>query len=74
MIFDHYIVVCSWQADFVSSEVTFNKTMVWILFPSPSMEYYDENVLTARISAIGKHVEWIFVLLMRHGGSLHVYM
>lgn len=47
MIFDHYVAVRPWEADFVSSEVKINKTMVWIRFPSLGMEYYDENVLTA---------------------------
>lgn len=56
MLFDHYVAVRPWEADFVSSEVTINKSMVWIRFPSLGMEYYDENVLTALSSTIGKPI------------------
>lgn len=53
MIFDHYLAVRPWVSDFVSSEVKIDSTLVWILFPSLSMEYYDENVLMALASAVG---------------------
>lgn len=57
MLFDHYVAVRPWEVDFVSSKVTINKTMVWIRFPSPGMEYYDESVLTALATAVGKPIK-----------------
>lgn len=47
MLFDHYLAVRPWVPDFISSEVTIDKTLVWIRFPSLGMEYYDESVLLA---------------------------
>lgn len=57
MIFDHYLAVRPWVPDFVSSEVKIDSTFAWILLPSLSKEYYDENVLMALPSAMGKPVK-----------------
>lgn len=53
MIFYHCLVVRPWVPDFVSSEVSINKTLVWISFPNSGMEYYDESVLWALASVVG---------------------
>jgi hypothetical protein len=56
MIFDHYLAVRSWVQDFISSEVKIDKTLVWIRIPCLGMEYYDESVLMALATAVGRPV------------------
>lgn len=57
MFFDHYLVVRECALDFISSLVTIDSTLVWIRFPSLGMEYYDENVLFALASVVGKPIK-----------------
>lgn len=57
MIFNHYLTVRPWVSDFISSEVKINKTIVWIRIPCLGMEYYDESVLLALATAVGKPIK-----------------
>lgn len=57
MLFDHYLTVRPWMPDFVSQAVKIDRTMVWIRFPSLEMEYYDESVLLALATAVGKPIK-----------------
>lgn len=57
MIFDHWLAVRPWVPDFVSSNVKIDKTLVWIWFPNLGMEYYDESVLWALASVVGRPVK-----------------
>lgn len=43
--------------DFVASEVKIDHSMVWIRFPSLGMELYDEDVLLALATTVGKPVK-----------------
>lgn len=57
MIFDHYLTVRPWVPDFISSEVKISKTLVWIRIPCLGMEYYEESVLLALATAVGKPIK-----------------
>jgi hypothetical protein len=57
MIFDHCVAIRPWTTDFISSQVQINKTLVWIRFPSLGMEYYDESLLLALATAVGRPVK-----------------
>lgn len=57
MIFDNYLIVELWTPDFISPVASINKTMVWIRFPGLNLVYYDETILLALASAIGKPVK-----------------
>ncbi|XP_006606936.1 uncharacterized protein [Glycine max] len=58
MIFDNYLIVELWTPDFISPVASINKTMVWIRFPGlNNLVYYDETILLALASAIGKPVK-----------------
>ncbi|XP_020208121.1 uncharacterized protein LOC109793062 [Cajanus cajan] len=54
MIFDHYLSIRPWVPNFVSSEARIERTMAWIRFPNLGLEYYDESILLALASAVGK--------------------
>ncbi|KAG6789901.1 hypothetical protein POTOM_006033 [Populus tomentosa] len=53
MIFDYYLTMQKWTADFVASSVLINRTMVWVRVPSLNLVFYDENFLPAMASALG---------------------
>ncbi|KAJ6965369.1 hypothetical protein NC652_003298 [Populus alba x Populus x berolinensis] len=53
MIFDYYLTMQKWTADFVASSVVINRTMVWVRIPSLNLVFYDENFLPAMASALG---------------------
>jgi hypothetical protein len=57
MIFDHYLAVRAWTPDFDPEEVSIDRTSVWVRIPGLGMEYYDESVLLALGTAIGKPVK-----------------
>ncbi|MCH88546.1 hypothetical protein A2U01_0009436, partial [Trifolium medium] len=56
MIFDHCVAIRPWTTDFISSQVKINKTLVWIRFPSFGMEYYDESLLLALATTVGRPI------------------
>ncbi|KAI8019435.1 hypothetical protein LOK49_LG04G03758 [Camellia lanceoleosa] len=43
-----------WQADFKSDEAEEDTTAIWVRFPNPPIEYYDEKVLYHISRALGK--------------------
>lgn len=53
----HYLTVSQWSPSFKTSEATVESTLAWICFPDLSMMFYDEDVLSAIASAIGKLVK-----------------
>ncbi|KAG6793276.1 hypothetical protein POTOM_002474 [Populus tomentosa] len=53
MIFDYYLTMQKWTADFVASSVVINRTMVWVRIPSLNLVFYDENFLPAMASTLG---------------------
>lgn len=57
MIFDHYVAVSTWSPKFVSSKAKIEKTLVWIRFPGMNLVYYDESLLLAMASAVGKPIK-----------------
>nr|KYP69523.1 Putative ribonuclease H protein At1g65750 family [Cajanus cajan] len=57
LIFDHYLAVREWMPDFVAADVQLDKTLVWVRFPSLGMEYYDESVLLALATAVGRPIK-----------------
>lgn len=57
MIFDHYLTVQTWSPAFASPSAKIDKTMVWIRFPGLNLFYYDESILLAMASAVGKPVK-----------------
>lgn len=57
MIYDHYLAVSRWTPEFVSPEAKVDRTTVWIRFPGLNLVYYDESVLLALASAVGKPVK-----------------
>ncbi|GAU32943.1 hypothetical protein TSUD_153600 [Trifolium subterraneum] len=57
VIYDHCVAIRPWTTDFISSEVHINKTLVWIRFPSLGMEYYDESLLLALATAVGRPIK-----------------
>ncbi|MCH91040.1 hypothetical protein A2U01_0011964, partial [Trifolium medium] len=57
MIYDHCVAIRPWTTDFISSQVQINKTHVWIRFPSLGMEYYDESLLLALATAVGRPIK-----------------
>jgi hypothetical protein len=57
MILDHYVAIRPWTTNFISSQVKINKTLVWIRFPSLEIEYYDESLLLALATAVGRPVK-----------------
>ncbi|XP_020203712.1 uncharacterized protein LOC109789219 [Cajanus cajan] len=63
MMFDHYLAVREWVPDFVAAEVRIDKALVWIRFPSLGMEYYDESVLLALATAVGRPVKVDFMTM-----------
>lgn len=56
MIFDHYLTVQSWSAEFASPFEKIEKTMVWIRFPGLNLVFYDESILLALASTIGRPI------------------
>lgn len=57
MIFDHYLAVSKWSPDFVSTTAKVEKTLVWIRFPGMNLVYYDESLLLAMASVVGKPIK-----------------
>lgn len=57
MIYDHYLTVRTWSAEFNSSKATIDRTMVWIRIPSLNLVLYDESLIWTFASVIGKPVK-----------------
>lgn len=57
MLYDHYLAVSRWTPEFVSPEAKVDCTTVWIRFPGLNLVYYDESVLLALASAVGKPIK-----------------
>jgi hypothetical protein len=70
MVFDHCLAVQPWKPNFIASQVSIDKTLVWVRIPNLGMEYYDESILLALAAAIGTPLRWIFKLLMQPGGNM----
>jgi len=56
MIFDHYLTVQSWSPEFASPFEKIEKTMVWIRFPGLNLVFYDESILLALASTVGRPI------------------
>ncbi|XP_045798039.1 uncharacterized protein LOC123892283 [Trifolium pratense] len=57
MIYDHYLTVQCWSQEFASPTAKIDKTMVWIRFPGLNLFYYDESILLALASAVGRPIK-----------------
>lgn len=57
MIFDHYLAVSNWSPNFVSTTAKVAKTLVWIRFPGMNLDFYDESLLLAMASTVGRPVK-----------------
>lgn len=57
MIFDHYLTVQRWSHAFACPTAKIDKTMVWIRFPGLNLFYYDESILMAMATVVGKPVK-----------------
>lgn len=57
MFFNHYLAVDTWIPDFVSSTTKIEKQLVWIRFPGMNLVYYDDSLLLAMASAIGRPIK-----------------
>ncbi|XP_057418210.1 uncharacterized protein LOC130712391 [Lotus japonicus] len=54
MVFDRCLAVSLWSPDLVTSESLVLKTLVWIRFPGLNPAYYDESLLFALATSVGK--------------------
>lgn len=52
IIQDHYLTVRKWNPDFVPFLATVESTLAWVRFPSPSMVYYDDNMLRVMLGVL----------------------
>ncbi|PNX77430.1 hypothetical protein L195_g033397 [Trifolium pratense] len=57
MIYDHYLTVQCWSQEFASPTAKIDKTMVRIRFPGLNLFYYDESILLALASAVGRPIK-----------------
>lgn len=57
MIFDHYLMVQTWTPEFISPTAKIDKTMVWICFLGLNLLCYDESILLALASTVGKPIK-----------------
>lgn len=57
MLYDHYLAVSCWTPEFVSPQARVDRTTVWLRFPGLNLVYYDESVLLAIGSAVGKPIK-----------------
>lgn len=53
---DHYLSIRPWSLEFVASLVKIDPTLVWVR-PTLNVRYYDEDVLLAIASMVGKPVK-----------------
>ncbi|KAK4258414.1 hypothetical protein QN277_007869 [Acacia crassicarpa] len=56
MIFDHYLTVQPWEANFKLDCASIEKAAVWVTLPKLPLEYYDEEALTIIENRIGKTI------------------
>ena len=54
MVFDHYLTVRTWSPEFVASEAKIETTLVWLRFPDLNMAFFDESLLLAMASTMGR--------------------
>ncbi|MCH81759.1 hypothetical protein A2U01_0002551 [Trifolium medium] len=57
MIYDHYLVVRPWSANFDPASATVSNTAVWVRFSGLPIEYYDSRILHFVGNRIGKTVK-----------------
>ncbi|XP_057444266.1 uncharacterized protein LOC130736451 [Lotus japonicus] len=57
MIFDHYLAVSTWNADFIAPEARVTRTLAWIRIPGLNVVFYDENFLLSVAQVIGTPVK-----------------
>jgi len=57
MIYDHYLVVRAWSANFDPATATITKTAVWVRFSGLPIEYYDSKKLHFIGNPIGRSVK-----------------
>ncbi|XP_057432779.1 uncharacterized protein LOC130725578 [Lotus japonicus] len=53
MIFDHYLAVSTWSAEFISPAAKVKKTLAWIRIPGLNVAFYDESFLMSVAQVIG---------------------
>lgn len=53
----HYLTIRPWTPNFYPSAATEESTMAWVRFPQLNLMYYDEDVLYAIASSIGKSIK-----------------
>lgn len=56
MIYDHYLMVRTWNIEFNPWTDSVENVMVWVRFPDLPLQYYDEFVLRALGNRIGKTI------------------
>lgn len=57
MIYDHYLVIRSWEPRFNLASATIDKVAVWVHLPSIFLEYYDREALKLIGDRIGEIVK-----------------
>jgi hypothetical protein len=57
MMFDYYLTVQEWSQEFASPTAKVENTMVWIRFSGLNLFYYDESMLMALASAVGRPIK-----------------
>ncbi|XP_057436904.1 uncharacterized protein LOC130729242 [Lotus japonicus] len=57
MIFDHYLAVSTWSAEFISPAARVLKTLAWIRIPGLNVAFYDESFLLSVARVLGKPIK-----------------
>lgn len=75
IIFDHYLAVSTWSPDFISTTAKIEKTLIWVRFPGMNPVYYDEILLLALASAVGKPIKMDkHTLMVERGRFARIYV
>ncbi|KAI9107679.1 hypothetical protein K1719_021342 [Acacia pycnantha] len=56
MIYDHYLTVQPWEANFRPDNALIEKAAMWVRLPKLPLEYYDDEALTIIGNMIGKTI------------------
>ena len=57
MIYDHYLMVRTWDSEFNPWSASVERLLVWVRFPDLPIQYYDVKVLEVFGNRIGKAVK-----------------
>lgn len=57
MVSDHYLTMQCWTQDFMSPTTKVDKTIIWIRFPGLNLFFYDESILLALASVVGRPIK-----------------